>query len=66
MQPEEKESLTDAQQNVENLRNELAQHEFAGTKPRASLIVELKMAELLLKLESIDTMSVKHKVMYKV
>ena len=66
MASKEKKPLSNAQQNVENLRNKLAQHEFAGTKPRASLLVELKMAELLAKLESTDTIKVKPKVMFRV
>ena len=66
MGPKEKKFLTDAQQNVENLRNELAQHQFAGTKPPASLSVELKMAELLVKLESTDTIKFKPRVLFKV
>jgi hypothetical protein len=55
MELKEEKSLTDAHQNVENLRNELAKHQLAGTKPPVSLLVELKMAELLVKLESTDT-----------
>ena len=66
MQPEEKKSLTDAQQRVVNLRNKLVQHQFTRTEPPATILFELKMAELLVKLESTDTMSIKYKVMYKV
>ena len=66
MEPEEKKSLTEAQQNVANLRNKLLQHQLTRTEPPATLLFELKMAELLLKLDSTDTMSVKYKVMYKV
>ena len=53
--------FTDAQKNAMKLRDELAQHQLAGTEPPVSLTVELKMAELLLKLESIETISVKYK-----
>ena len=54
-----KKSLTDAQQNLENLRNKLVQHQFTGKEPPTSLLVELKMAEFLVKLESINTMRVR-------
>jgi hypothetical protein len=66
MTPEEQKSLTNAKQNVVTLRNKLLQHQLTRIEPPASLLVELKMAELLLKLQSTDTMSVKYKVMYKV
>jgi hypothetical protein len=66
MLPEEKKSLTDAQKNVMHLRYKLTQHQIDGNTPPASLLVELKMAKLLVKLESIDTMNFKPKVMYKV
>ena len=66
MEPKEEKSLTDTQQNVENLRNELAKHQLAGTEPRASLLVELKMAELLVKLESTDTIKFTPRVLFKV
>jgi hypothetical protein len=58
MLPEEKKSLTDAQKNVMNLRYRLKQYQIDGNTPPGSLLVELKMAELLVKLESIDTMPV--------
>jgi hypothetical protein len=58
MMPKEKKSLTDPQKNVINLLYKLA----AGSEPPASLLVELKMAELLVKLESIDTIRVNVKV----
>jgi hypothetical protein len=57
--PKEKKSLTDPQKNVTNLRYKLAQYLIVGSEPPASLLVELKMAELLVKLESIDTIRVK-------
>ena len=59
MEPKEEKLLTDAKQNVENLRNELAKHQLAGTEPPTSLLVELKMAELIVKLESTDTIKFK-------
>ncbi len=58
--------FTDAQKNAMKLRDELAQHQLAGTEPPVSLTVELKMAELLLKLESIETISVKYKFINKI
>ena len=58
MLPEEKKSLTDAQKNVMNLRYRLTQYQIDGNTPPGSLLIELKMAELLVKLESIDTMRV--------
>lgn len=64
--PSENKYFTDAQKNVMKLRDEMAQHQFAGTEPPVSLAAEIKMAELLLKLESIETMSVKHKFMNKI
>jgi hypothetical protein len=63
--PKEKKSLTDPQKNVINLHYKLAQYQIAGSEPPeppASLLVELKMAELLVKLESIDTIRVNVKV----
>ena len=62
MMPKEKKSLTDPQKNVTNLRSKLAQYQIVGSEPPASLLVELKMAELLVKLESIDTIRVNVKV----
>jgi hypothetical protein len=58
MMPKEKKSLTDPQKNVENLRCKLTKYQNDGTEPPASLLVELKMAELLVKLESINTIRV--------
>ena len=62
MMPKEKKSLTDPQKNVTNLRYKLAQYQIVGSEPPASLLVELKMAELLVKLESIETIRVNVKV----
>ena len=62
MMPKEKKSLTDPQKNVINLHYKLAQYQIVGIEPPASLLVELKMAELLVKLESIDTIRVNVKV----
>ena len=53
--------FTDAQKNAMKLRDELAQCQFAEIEPPFLLEVELKMAELLLKIESIETIRVKHK-----
>ena len=66
MEPKEEKSPTDAQQNVDNLRNELAKHQLAGIEPPVSLLVELKMAELLVKLESTDTIKFKPRVLFRV
>ena len=62
MMPKEKKSFTDPQKNVANLLSKLAQYQIVGSEPPASLLVELKMAELLVKLESIDTIRVNVKV----
>jgi hypothetical protein len=66
METEEKNPLTEAQQDVVNLRNKLLQCQLTRTDPPATLLFELKMAELLVKLESTDSISVMYKVMYKV
>lgn len=66
MEPKEEKPLTEAQQNVENLRNELARHQLSGTEPPVSLLFELKMAELLVNLESTDTIKFKPRVLFKV
>ena len=58
MAPKEKKSLTDAQKNVMNLRYRLTQHHIDGITPPASLLIEIKMAELIVKVESMDTMRV--------
>jgi hypothetical protein len=55
---EDKKSLKHAQRNVTNLRKKIIQFKIARVEPPLSLLVELKMAELLLKIESIDTMPV--------
>jgi hypothetical protein len=55
---EDKKSLKHAQRNVTNLRKKIIQFKIARVEPPLSLLVELKMAELLLKIQSIDTMPV--------
>ena len=58
MAPKEKKSLTDAQKNVMNLRYKLTPYQIDGITPPASLLIELKMAELIVMVESMDTMRV--------
>ena len=53
--------LIETKKNVIKLRSKLAHHESAGTEPPVSIFNELKMAELLLKLESTDSISLKYK-----
>jgi hypothetical protein len=55
---EEKQSLTEIEKNVEHLRYRLAQYQIVGIAPPVNLLIELKMAELLLKLDSVDTIRV--------
>jgi hypothetical protein len=62
MSAKEKKSLTDPLINVTNLRDKLTKYDTLGITPPASLLIELKMAELLLKVESIDTIRVNSKV----
>lgn len=62
MEPKENISLADVQKNVAYLRYTIKRYKIIGTTPPVSIFLELRMAKLLLKLESIDTMSVKHKV----
>lgn len=62
MMPQEKKSLTDKQKNVKNLRYRLTKYKIAGITPPESLLIELKMAELLVKVESMDTIRVNAKV----
>lgn len=60
--PKEKKSLTDMQEYVMHLRYRLTQYQFNGIAPPVSLLMELKMAERLVKLESMDAMRVSVKV----
>ena len=55
---EEKQSLTEIEKNIEHLRYRLVRHQIVGIAPPVNLLIELKMAELLLKLESTDTIRV--------
>ena len=66
MTSKEKKPLTDAQKNVAYLYYTIKRYRIMGTTPPVSIFLELKMANLLSKLESIDTMSIKHKGMHKV
>ena len=54
----EKKSRTEIEKNVEHLRYRLARYKIVGIAPPVTLLIELKMAEHLLKLESIDTIRV--------
>jgi hypothetical protein len=56
--PEEKQSRAELEKNVEHLRYRLTRYQIVGEFPPAKLLVELKMAELLLQLESTDTIRV--------
>ena len=58
MLPEEKKSLKDMKKNVEHLRYRLVRYQIARVAPPANLLIELKMAELLVKVESMDLMRV--------
>ena len=60
--PKEKKFLTDMQEYVKHLRYRLTQYQFNGIAPPVSLLMELKMAERLVKLESMDAMRVSVKV----
>jgi hypothetical protein len=52
---EEKKTRTEIEKNVEHLRYRLARYQIVGIAPPVNLLIELKMAELLLKLETVDT-----------
>jgi hypothetical protein len=52
---EQLKSKTEIEKNVEHLRYRLARYQIVGIAPPVNLLIELKMAELLLELESIDT-----------
>jgi hypothetical protein len=54
MRFKEKYSLTDAQKNVENLRYTIKKYQIVGIEPPVSIVMELKMARLLVALESTD------------
>jgi len=55
-------SLTDMQGYVMHLRYRLAQYQFGGIAPPVSLLIELKMAEHLAKLDSKDAVRINVKV----
>lgn len=44
--------------NVEHLRYRLAKYQIVGIAPPVNLLIELKMAENILKVELMDTMGV--------
>jgi hypothetical protein len=52
---EEKKSRTEIEKNLEHLRYRLIRYKIVGIAPPVILLIELKMAENLLNLESIDT-----------
>lgn len=56
--PKEHESFSEIEKNVEYLRNKLVRYQSLGVAPPVKLLFELRMAERILKLESIDTMRV--------
>jgi hypothetical protein len=62
MQPKEKKSLTDMQGYVMHLRYRLAQYQFNAIAPPVSLLIELKMAERLARLDSRDAVRIDVKV----
>ena len=55
---EEKKSRTEIEKNLEHLRYRLIRYKIVGIAPPVTLLIELKMAENLLKLESIDTIRI--------
>jgi hypothetical protein len=62
MAPEEKESVNEMQGYVMHLRYRLAQYQFYRIAPPVNLLIELKMAERLAKLESKDDSRIDVKV----
>ncbi len=62
MTPKKKQTLNNMQKHVMHLRYRLTHYQFDGITPPASLLNELKMAELIVKVESMDTMRVTVKV----
>ena len=59
--PKEKKSFNDPVKNLTNLNYTLTKYQIVGIEPPESLLIELKMAELLAKVESVDTIKVKPK-----
>jgi hypothetical protein len=58
MPPIEEKSLSEIRQNVMQLRYQLARYKMDGIFPPMKFLVELKMAECLLKLELTDTIRI--------
>ena len=54
MRFKEKYSLTDAQKSVEHLHYTIMKYQIVGIEPPVSIFMELKMARLLVTLESTD------------
>jgi hypothetical protein len=54
MRFKEKYSRTDAQKNLEHLRYTIKKYQMVGIEPPVSIFMELKMARLLVALESTD------------
>jgi hypothetical protein len=52
---EEKKNRTEIEKNVEHLRHRLTRYKIVGIAPPINLLFELKMAERILQLESIDS-----------
>ena len=50
--------ISEIKKNVEYLRSKLKRYQSHGVEPPAILLIELKMAERILRLESIDTIRV--------
>ena len=62
MPPKEQISVIEMRQYVMHLRYRLAWYQFNGVAPPVKFLMELKMAERLLKLELMDTIRVDVKV----
>ena len=62
MRPMEEKSVIEMRQYVMQLRYRLAQYQFNGVAPPVTLLIELKMAERLMKLELTNTIRVNVKV----
>jgi hypothetical protein len=60
--PEEKKLHIEIEKNVEHLRYRLTRYQIVSIAPPVNLLIELKMAERLLQLESIDTIRVDIKI----
>jgi len=54
----EKKSFDIMKKNVEHLRYRLTKYQIVGIAPPVNLLIELKMAESILKLELVDIMGV--------